>query len=96
MPVSFWKSLIKNLNTTKKIKMGVSVHRILDLFQECRKSGQWAQCFMETRGAVVSATFSVRCENGINGNEIAAQKDYSILAQEKPGEKKGLAGEKRS
>ena len=41
----------------------LSVHRILDLFHECRRSGQWAQCFLETRGSAITAAFSVRFEN---------------------------------
>ena len=41
----------------------VTVHRILDLFQDCRKSGQFAKCFLETRGGEVHTTFSIRCED---------------------------------
>ena len=42
----------------------VSITRVLGLFQECRKSGQFAVLHLETRGSAVTATFSVRCENG--------------------------------
>ena len=51
-----------------------SINRILELFQECRRSGTWASCFLETRGAAVTATFSVRCENGIENEKIVEEK----------------------
>ena len=46
----------------------ISINLILGLFQECQKSGQFATCYLETRGSAVTATFSVRCDNG-NGKE---------------------------
>ena len=43
--------------------------RVLALFRDCQRSGEWAQAFMETRGSALTATFSVRCENGIEEKE---------------------------
>ena len=52
----------------------VPINRILDLFEECRRTGRFAQCYLETRGAVVSATLSVTCDNGWGREEGGGQR----------------------
>ena len=41
---------------------GDLVKRLLDLFQDCRNEGKFAQLYLETRGGAITTSFSLRCD----------------------------------